>query len=263
MKSDRPNSPEAIAAAWNRLCETYADDLANLSKRKALAAIELAAIRKELGSRKRLRILDAGCGPGWHGVELARDGHHVVMADLSTEMLEKVRTAVEVARVQDRITTCRGDIRSLNLEPNSFDAIISCGTVLSDCGDADAALGEFSRLLKIGGLALFSVRNLLAFLDQDRKKTAPGHLQQWIASGRRVIPQGHQAFDWVLFTVNGLRAACTASQMELRRVYPVGVSAPPQDDKDIPSYVQRHIARVDEGSALTEAHELFAVAKKP
>ena len=259
----KPNSPQAIATAWDRLCDTYAEDLEDLAKRRALAAVELAVIRNELGNRRGLRILDAGCGPGWHGVELARDSHHVVMADLSAKMLEKSRAATETAKVQGRITICQGDIRSLALESNSFDAIISCGTVVSDCGDADAALGHFSRLLKAGGLALFSVRNLLAFLDQKCKNVEPDHLQKWDASGRRVIRRGHPAFDWAFFTVEGIRDACLSAQMELQRTYPVGAVAPPQDDKDIPSHVQFHIDRVDEDSALTKAHELFTVAKKP
>ncbi|NIA07689.1 MAG: hypothetical protein GWP14_08685 [Actinobacteria bacterium] len=50
--------------------------------------------------------------------------------------------------------------------------------------------------------------------------------------------------------------------MELQRVYPVGAVAPPQNDKDIPSYVQLHIDLVDQDGTLTKSHELFAVAKK-
>ena len=258
-----PNSSQAIAAAWDRLCDTYIQDLADLNKRKALAAVELAVIRKELGSRKGLHILDAGCGPGWHGLELARDGHQLVMTDLSSRMLKKVRAAAENASVQDRVTICQADIRSLTLQPNSFDAIISCGTVVSDCGDPDAALREFSSLLKDSGIVVFSVRNLWASLDSQCRNSNSDDIRQWIESGRRLVPQGHEAFDWTFFTVQGLRDACSAAQMQLQRVYPVGAVTPTQDDTDIPSYVQLHIERVDEDGALTGAHELFAVAKRP
>ena len=57
-----PNTPQAIAAAWDHLCDTYADDLEDLGGRKALAALELAAIRDELGCLGTVRILAAGCG---------------------------------------------------------------------------------------------------------------------------------------------------------------------------------------------------------
>ena len=156
----KPNSPEAIASAWNHLCPSYSDDLAQVSKRKGLAAIELAAVRRELGGREGLRILDAGCGPGWHGIELARDGHQLVMVDLSAKMLDRACAGDEAVDVQVRIVIYQNDILNLPLESASFDAIVSCGTVVSDCGDADAALGEFSRLLKDNGTAMFSVRNL-------------------------------------------------------------------------------------------------------
>ena len=259
----KPNSPEAIAAAWDQLCDTYNSDLEDLKKRKALAAVELAVIRQELGSQRRLRILDAGCGPGWHGLELARDGHRLVMADLSSKMLETTEAAAETANVQGRVTILQADIRNLALQLASYDAIISCGTVVSDCGDSDAALAQFAKLLKSGGIALFSVRNLWASLDCRYRDADPDHVQQWIASGRRVIPQGHKAFDWECFTVHGLRDACSSAQMELQRVYPVAVFAPPQDDKDVSSYVRFHIDMADQTFALARAHELFAVAKRP
>ncbi len=257
-----PNSPEAIAGAWDHLCHSYSDDLARASKRKGLAAIELAAIRLELGNRKGLRILDAGCGPGWHGIELALDGHQLVMSDLSPEMLEKTRAAAAAVNVQKPVVIRQEDIRNLPLETASLDAVVSCGTVVSDCGDADAALSEFSRLLKVNGLAMFSVRNLWDSLDSQTSNTDFDEMKHWIESGRRLIRQGHQAFDWLLFTAQGLRAACLDATMELQRVYPVGVVTPPEDDKDIPPYVQLHIDMPDHGPALARAHELFAVARK-
>ena len=257
----KPNSPEAIASAWNYLCPTYSDDLAQLSKRKGLAAIELAAIRQELGGSKRLRILDAGYGPGWHGIELALDSHQLAMTDLSPEMLEKTRDPTAAANFQGRVVIRRDDIRNLPLETASLDAVVSCGTVISDCGDADAALGEFSRLLKANGLAMFSVRNLWASLNGQAESTSFSDVKHWIESGRRFIRQSHQAFDWALFTVQGLRAACLGAKMELQRTYPVGVVGAPEDDKDIPSYVQFHIDMADRPAALARAHELFAVAK--
>ncbi len=262
VKNAKPNSARAIAAAWDELCDEYASSLTNLGKRKSLAAVELAAIKQELGTRQDLRILDAGCGPGWHGIELARDGHQLVMTDLSPKMLQRARTAAEAVDVQDRIIIYQNDIRDLPLESASFDAIVSCGTVLSDCGDADAALGEFSRLLKDNGLAMFSVRNLWASMTSQAESPGFGEVKHWIESGRRLIRQGHQAFDWALFTVQGLRAACLEAKMELQSTYPVGVVGPGEDDKDIPPYVQFHIDMADYPAALARAHELFAVARR-
>ena len=67
----QPNSPQVIARAWDQLCDSYIADLADIDRRKALAAIELAAIRQELTPRRNLAIFDAGCGPGFHSLQLA------------------------------------------------------------------------------------------------------------------------------------------------------------------------------------------------
>lgn len=262
-KSLQPNTPQAIAAAWDNLCGSYTQDLDDLAKRKALAAVELAAIRRELADCKGLRILDAGCGPGFHGIQLALDGHSLLMVDLSAKMLDRARTAAQAANIQDRITFCQDDIRNLSQVSDSFDAIISCGTAVSDCGDPDAALSEFSRLLKNTGIALFSARNLLASLDSQNSNASLTQAQHWTQSGRRLIPQGHQAFDWTLFTPHGLKIACRSAGLQLQRIYPVAILPPPQDEKTLPSYVQFHLTLADHGPALAKAHELLPVGVRP
>ena len=248
-KQPLPNSREAIAAAWERLCDEYAADLTRPNKRGGLAAIELAAIRKELAGRVGLRILDAGCGPGRHGVRLALDEHTVVMTDVSARMLEAAHAAAAEAGVSEKVTVVEDDIRESALESGSFDAIISCGTVVSDCGDPAAAISELARLLKDGGLALFSVRNLREWPNGSEP-------------ARKLVPQGHQAFDWVFISPQGLKASCRDAGMVLERIYPVGVVDPPEEEEGIESYVQFHIDLLGDSPALSTAHELFATARK-
>ena len=116
------NSPEAIAAAWDRLCDTYADDLADLAKRKALAAVELAVIRKELNGRDGLCILDAGCGTGQLSIPLITSGHSVVGVDVSEVMLNIARGKLTPG------TNARfevGDVRWLKYPDNTFDAMVA------------------------------------------------------------------------------------------------------------------------------------------
>jgi SAM-dependent methyltransferase len=245
-----PNGTEAIAAAWDRLCGEYSGQLADLAKRKALAAVELAAIREELPACKALRVLDAGCGPAWHGVQLALDGHQVVMTDASSKMLAKARSSVDAAHLTERVVIRREDIRASSLEPASIDAVVSCGTVVSDCGNADAALSEFGRLLRFGGMAVFSVRNLAALPGRPGPAADVGEPPSHTEVGRHIVPQGHEAFDWAFFTAEGLKS------------YPVGVVAPPADDAGVPGYVQLHLELRDDAEALGQARELLAVAQK-
>ncbi len=241
------NSREAIAGAWDGLCEEYVADNARPGKRGALAAVELAVIRKELANARGLRILDAGWGPGRHGINLALDGQDAVMTDISPRMLEAARASAVKAGVEDTVSIIEDDIRDSELESSSFDAIVSCGTVVSDCGDPDAALSEFARLLKECGVALFSVRNL----------TDPVGCE---SLGRRVVPQGHRAFDWVFFTADGAKRACASAGLTAERVYPVGAAEPPGSKDKTEPYVGLHMRLAEDPRALSLATELFVVA---
>src|SRR6478735_10183253 len=57
---------------------------------------ELAYVRQQFcDCPEPLQILDAGCGPGRHAVELARLGHQVTAIDFSAEMLEQAQQNFE------------------------------------------------------------------------------------------------------------------------------------------------------------------------
>jgi len=256
------NSARAIAAAWDRQCEAYVHDLGQVTGRKCLAAVERGAIERELGDREGVRVLDAACGPGAHGIALARAGHRVTLADLSARMLERARVDAAEAGVGEAIEIVRCDIRDTGLEEASFDVIVSGATAVSDCGDTSAAIVEFGRLLAPGGLAMFSVRNLWAALDWWARYCDPADVRGWIEAGRRTIPQGHEAFDWTFFTREGLREVCREAGMELVHVYPVGMLRPPESEQGLGAYVSLHLDLVDDASAIARAQEIFAAAKK-
>ncbi len=69
------------------------------------------------------RVLDAGCGTGRLGAELARRGHTVTAVDLDSVLVEE-------ARRQHGITVVEGDLATMDLEPQSFDAIVAAGNVM-------------------------------------------------------------------------------------------------------------------------------------
>ncbi len=100
---------------------------------------------------KSWRILDAGAGTGWVGMELSRLGFRsIVGIDYSQGMLEK---AAEKGVYRE--------LRRMNLnepvdfETDSFDAVVCVGTltyVQPDC------LDEFARVVQPGGLVCFSAQ---------------------------------------------------------------------------------------------------------
>jgi 2-polyprenyl-3-methyl-5-hydroxy-6-metoxy-1,4-benzoquinol methylase len=105
--------------------------------------------------RNRARILDAGCGTGRVGIELARRGHEVVGTDLDPAMLSVARAAApELAWVE-------ADLASLALGEN-FDAVVLAGNVMIFVapGSEPAVVATCSDHLVPGGLLVagFQVR---------------------------------------------------------------------------------------------------------
>lgn len=100
---------------------------------------------------QELKMLDAGCGTAGTTKALQRYGS-VVGIDFSP-------LALKLGRTRDpRINLCRGTISELPFADSSFD-VVTCFDVLYHLGVEDdlAALREFYRVLKTGGLALIRV----------------------------------------------------------------------------------------------------------
>jgi len=116
------------------------------------------------------RVLDLGCGPGRHSIELASRGVEVVGIDISESF---VRVATELAGENSRASFLRADARSLPFEHEllvgGFDAVIclcqGAFGLMTAAGDDRAVLAGMTRLLRPGGRfalsafsAYFSVR---------------------------------------------------------------------------------------------------------
>jgi SAM-dependent methyltransferase len=100
------------------------------------------------------RILDAGCGTGRVGAELAARGHRVIGVDADPEL-------IAAARVDHPDTPWLvADLAELDLaaagEPEPFDAAVLAGNVMPYLapGTAEQVLGRIARHLKDGGFAV-------------------------------------------------------------------------------------------------------------
>ena len=245
MSQPKPNSAAAIRRAWDQRVASYACMLADLTGRGLAAEIELAAFRSALPPGRALDVMDAGCGPGFHGLRLLAMGHRVTFADVSPAMLE--RAALEAGKVpgaEPDFLEC--DLRDLRLPDASFDAIIAGGTVLSDCGGPRQALGEIARVLRTGGVAGLSVRNL----DGPQQESPR----------RPVIRKGGPGFDWWFFSIESLAEVCCLTGLQVERTCPVFWEPP--SPGDLRSRVARHLEAGDSSQWRGDAWEFFAVARR-
>ena len=106
------------------------------------------------------RVLDAGCGSGSLALDLCRDGYEVEGVEASAQFAALVGAKARAAGVADRLRVRRASVTALPYADASFAGLV-CGEVLEhvlpDTGGDAAAIREFSRVLKPGGVCVASV----------------------------------------------------------------------------------------------------------
>jgi len=142
-----------------------------------------------------LRLLDAGCGTGYHLARYRERGFEITGVDGSEEMLREAK-AVNPGwpgwSGWPGIEFHRGDVDSLPLPDAVFDYAL-CIEVLRYLPEIGPCIGEIARVLKPGGMALVTAAPPLqanAYWPVNRLATAlkPGNLtalkQFFHSSGR-------------------------------------------------------------------------------
>jgi ubiquinone/menaquinone biosynthesis C-methylase UbiE len=114
-------------------------------------------------------VLDAACGTGRHGVELAQRGHRVIGVDRSAAMLARARAKLPQADFRE------GDLMALPVDSGSVDAAV-CALALVHVADLDGAVAELARAVRPGGRVIVSdVHPFLVLLGwQAQFRTADG-----------------------------------------------------------------------------------------
>ncbi len=117
------------------------------------AHVASAKALDEVMTGKDGRILDAGCGTGLVGEELARLGYKYMDAlDYSRQMLEQAeRKKIYQAHIHADLS------KPLSLPDDSYDAVVCTGTFTYGHVKADA-FGEFIRVTRPGGVICFTIR---------------------------------------------------------------------------------------------------------
>jgi malonyl-CoA O-methyltransferase len=155
-------------------------------------ALEHETVTRLLPDLRGRTALDVGCGSGRYVQEMASRGARASGVDLSAAMLLRAR---EVTR-----RVARGDAATLPIRTMSIDAVV-CGLVLADVADLAPALAEMSRVLRPGGVLVYSVVHPCG--------AAAGWSRSFDAGGRRLAIASH----WHPAAQH--RAACAASGLTI------------------------------------------------
>ena len=127
------------------------------------------------------KLVDVGTGPGWLLIHLRRLAPKLETTgiDISPAMVRRAQSNLVAAGLAD-LRVAAGEAKSLPFPDASLDAIVSTGS-LHHWKEPQAALREFFRTLKPGGLALIydivrdTPQDILANLRRDF-----GHFRGWM-----------------------------------------------------------------------------------
>jgi SAM-dependent methyltransferase len=148
-------------------------------------AVELAVNCRVIASYlpQAARVLDIGGGPGRYAMWLAQQGHRVVLADLSSDLLFFARdhlSNIDAAGSIEEI--CEADVCDLSRwNDASFDAVLCLGPFyhLPDPADRHRSAGELARVLRPGGVAFVAFMPRLSMLRRTL----------WLADERHRLDQ--------------------------------------------------------------------------
>jgi len=142
-----------IRASFNTAAERY-DDVAVLQRETGDRILE----RLDLVKLQPCTILDIGAGTGvaTHALGKRYKKAHVIAFDLAPKMLNQARQRGNMFhRLLGKRGFICGDAEQLPFASNSIDLIFSNAT-LQWCSNLDHTFMEFKRILKPGGLLMFS-----------------------------------------------------------------------------------------------------------
>ena len=141
---------EQINEHWSELSDNFNDYVVDEFKTDRPAEW-LRVIESSAPSNRPLRVLDAGCGPGFFSILLSRAGHIVTGIDGSERMLMHARKNAGVFGASPELL--RGDFGHLDFPDDTFDLIV-CRNVTHIIREHLKVYGEWYRALRPGGALL-------------------------------------------------------------------------------------------------------------
>jgi SAM-dependent methyltransferase len=154
---------------------------------------EWPALKALMPSLGGARVLDLGCGFGWHCRYVREAGAaSVVGIDLSERMLARARAITDDAAIDYR----RMAIEDIDFAPDSFDLVLS-SLAFHYVANFEPVVAKVWQCLKPGGTFLFSAEHPMftASGAQDWYRDAAGNPLHWPVDD--YFREGHRQTSWL------------------------------------------------------------------
>ena len=139
-----------INERWSESAENYSD-IINQELKSFRPDRWREKILKNAPAGGQLKILDAGCGPGFFSILLSAEGHEVVGVDGAEAMLSEAIEKAECFGVKPVFLNM--DCHNLDFPDNTFDLVVS-RNVTHTLRDHPTVYREWLRVLKPDGVLL-------------------------------------------------------------------------------------------------------------
>jgi len=144
---------EEIKAFWNKNGD-YDNIAAHGVHSDEEKNLWMNVFKEQIGTGKRLKILDMGTGSGFLAFLLADMQHEVTGADWSLTMLEKAREKLKGK--DNAVNFVTEDAEDLSFGAETFDTVVS-RHMLWTLPDPQKVINEWSRVLKQGGQVIVDI----------------------------------------------------------------------------------------------------------
>lgn len=137
--------------SFNKHVNTFKNNIYGSSKGKIREAVLLRDLDPYI-NQKPLKILDVGGGQGQIARQLAKKGHHIVLTDISEEMLNEAKRQVTREGLDKYFRFVHAPLQELpKVMTERFDLVL-CHAVFEWLAEPKAALNLLTKYLQANGL---------------------------------------------------------------------------------------------------------------
>jgi len=171
---------------WNSVAIDYC------TRRDEVALIYQPVIEELTGDISGKQVLDAGCGDGLDSRKLVSMGAVVTGIDASQKMIALAKGFPSQPRLDYKIA----DLTEQLPFPDGCYDVVLANMVLMDIPQIDVAIAEFSRVLRRGGIFVFSITHPCFFSSDWIRGDDGEHLYKAISD--YLIPKSGSVTEYPL-----------------------------------------------------------------